>query len=104
MPCQPPKFRPKGSAQPKAWAKPAGSKRAIVGRALQRARAALFDRQPLCEVCLKEGRTALATIRDHRIPLAWGGKDDVSNEQAICVPCHDEKSKGEAAAGRKRSA
>ncbi|WP_239467067.1 HNH endonuclease signature motif containing protein [Rhodoferax koreense] len=65
-------------------------------------RAALFMRQPLCEVCDGLGIVTLATIRDHRIPLAEGGADDESNEQAICAPCHEEKSLAEALRGRRR--
>lgn len=70
-------------------------------------RADLFRRQPLCEVCEPLGRVRLATIRDHRVPLAEGGADDCgpgSNEQAICDECHDEKSLQEAIRGRMRAA
>ncbi len=28
---------------------------------------------------------------DHKQPLCDGGKDDVENMQAICLPCHAEK-------------
>lgn len=65
-------------------------------------RAALFQRQPLCEVCAAAGVVTEATIRDHRIPLAEGGLDDETNEQAICESCHDIKSKAEALRGRRR--
>jgi 5-methylcytosine-specific restriction enzyme A len=67
-------------------------------------RKALFLRQPCCEPCEKLGRVRLATIRDHRIPLAEGGADDETNEQAICAPCHEEKSLAEALRGRKLGA
>ena len=69
---------------------------------MQAMRAALFQRQPLCEVCERAGLVELATIRDHRTPLAEGGADDVSNEQAICAPCHEAKSLAEALRGRYR--
>ncbi|MEZ2293083.1 HNH endonuclease [Variovorax sp. RCC_210] len=65
-------------------------------------RAALFQRQPLCEVCERLGLVTVATIRDHRTPLAEGGADDATNEQAICAPCHEGKSLGEALRGRLR--
>lgn len=55
----------------------------------------LFRRKPLCEQCEGEGRTTLATQRDHRIPLAEGGADDETNEQALCNACHDAKSEAE---------
>lgn len=63
-------------------------------------RANLFSRHPLCEPCEAAGRVTIATIRDHRIPLAEGGADDETNEQAICKACHTEKSLAEALRGR----
>ena len=83
-----------------AWVQREPTKR-ITGRKLQALRADLFRRKPLCEQCEKHGRVTLATIRDHRVPLAEGGKDDASNEQAICKPCHTEKSLAEALRGRR---
>jgi 5-methylcytosine-specific restriction protein A len=44
----------------------------------------------------------LATIRDHRVNLAAGGRDDQANEQALCSRCHDQKTKTEATAGHRR--
>lgn len=66
-------------------------------------RADLFKRKPLCEVCESEGRTTLATIRDHKTPLAEGGADDDTNEQSICEPCHALKTKAETARGVRRA-
>ena len=65
-------------------------------------RLALFARKPLCEACEAQGLVEMATIRDHRIPLAEGGLDDETNEQAICAPCHEIKSQAEALRGRRR--
>lgn len=65
-------------------------------------RAKLFKREPLCVQCKAEGRACIATQRDHRIPLAEGGLDDESNEQALCDACHDAKSALEAMRGRRR--
>lgn len=65
-------------------------------------RAALFARQPLCEECERHGRVTVATQRDHRIPLAEGGADDRSNEQALCEACHEAKSEAERLRGRGR--
>jgi 5-methylcytosine-specific restriction enzyme A len=84
-----------------AWARRVDVPKRVTGRRLQRMRANLFRRQPLCEVCLGKGVTTPATIRDHRIPLAEGGADDETNEQAICEPCHAEKSAAEALRGRR---
>lgn len=33
---------------------------------------------------------------DHRLPLSDGGTDDPANLQWLCVPCHQEKTAGEA--------
>jgi 5-methylcytosine-specific restriction protein A len=32
---------------------------------------------------------------DHIIPLASGGEDEIENLQALCIPCHFEKTKNE---------
>ena len=65
-------------------------------------RAALFTREPLCAECKRHGRTTLANLRDHIIPLAEGGADDQSNEQGLCHDCHEEKTLAEALRGRSR--
>ncbi|MGZ9027364.1 MAG: HNH endonuclease [Telluria sp.] len=65
-------------------------------------RAKLFTRHPLCVLCLADGLAVAATERDHVIPLAEGGPDDETNEQALCEPCHAEKSRVEATRGRRR--
>jgi 5-methylcytosine-specific restriction protein A len=83
-----------------AWEKPKDQTKRITGRRLQAMRKALFQRQPLCEPCEARGLVTVATIRDHRIPLAEGGADDETNEQAICEPCHESKSLAEALRGR----
>lgn len=72
------------------------------GRALQAARGALFERQPLCVECARSGVVRLATIRDHIVPIAEGGEDAESNTQGLCDDCHDAKSKAEAARGARR--
>jgi len=72
------------------------------GRKLQAARRRLFARQPFCEPCEQRGRLTLATIRDHRVPLAEGGADDAANEQAICMRCHTAKTRAEATRGKER--
>ena len=86
-----------------AWSAPSrhATKR-IRGRKLQAMRAALFARQPLCEECERHSRVTVATQRDHRIPLAEGGADDRSNEQALCEACHETKSEAERLRGRGR--
>lgn len=65
-------------------------------------RAKLFESNPLCAECDRQGRTILATQRDHIKPLAEGGMDDDSNVQGLCEACHDAKSKAESVRGRAR--
>jgi 5-methylcytosine-specific restriction protein A len=84
-----------------AWAKVTPTKR-ITGRRLQAMRAALFKRHPLCVMCLEEDLAVAATERDHVVPLAEGGLDDESNEQALCTACHETKSAAESQRGRRR--
>jgi 5-methylcytosine-specific restriction protein A len=74
----------------------------IRGRALQTLRRALFARSPWCVHCLKLGVKTRATIRDHTIPLAEGGADDETNEQALCAACSDAKTHDEAQRGVRR--
>lgn len=57
----------------------------------------------LCQVCRKTGRVAPAYAVDHIVSkanatrLGWTEEqiDDESNLQAICRPCHDEKTEVE---------
>lgn len=86
------------------WRKDVKATPRITGRRLQAMRASLFQRHPLCAECLRNGRASPATQRDHVIPLAEGGPDDETNEQALCDACHDAKSKQESARGRRRAA
>lgn len=47
--------------------------------------------------------TGVAVHADHIIPVAEGGAEyDLSNGQGACEPCHDEKTRQEAARGRQR--
>jgi len=46
----------------------------------------------LCQPCLRNGRATPAREVDHIKPKAKGGTDDMANLQAICSPCHREKS------------
>jgi 5-methylcytosine-specific restriction enzyme A len=86
------------------WAKKVDAPKRITGRRLQARREALFRRQPLCEICKSKGYIVLATQRDHRIPLAEGGTEDIDNEQALCEPCNREKGLAEALRARERNA
>jgi len=93
----------KAKTQPrKAWQGNNAAKRTFTGRKLQRERDRLFAADPLCAECGKHGRVAVATIRDHIVPLAFGGRDVPENTQGLCGPCHDAKSMAEAAEGARR--
>ena len=91
MPERPPLFRP-------AWWKPAPNrrnvKRHLTGRRLDRARALVFQYQPLCAVCQRAPSVEL----DHIVPLSLGGSDDGDNLQGLCKACHREKTARERAA------
>ncbi|WP_294302149.1 HNH endonuclease signature motif containing protein [uncultured Sphingomonas sp.] len=93
---QPPRIG--GTRTRKAWeqTRPMPVKR-VRGRAGQKARAQVIAEEPLCRICLAQGRTRMTEIVDHIKPLAWGGSNERSNKQGLCVPCHDEKSKAERA-------
>jgi 5-methylcytosine-specific restriction protein A len=67
-----------------AWVKRTEVTKRITGRRLQKMRADLFAREPLCAECRRAGRVTLATQRDHIIPLCEGGLDDETNEQGLC--------------------
>ncbi len=43
---------------------------------------------PLCEMCLREGRTTAAQEVHHIVPLADGGTHDEDNLMALCKSCH----------------
>jgi 5-methylcytosine-specific restriction enzyme A len=85
-----------------AWFRPVPSYKRESGRRLQRKRAELFAREPLCRECDSHGRVSVATIRDHIKPLEEGGTDDDANVQPLCQVCSDAKTKSEAARGRHR--
>lgn len=55
------------------------------------ARPAQLAKQPLCELCLEQGRTVAATAVNHRVPHKgrWELFIDPDNHQSVCGPCHD---------------
>jgi 5-methylcytosine-specific restriction enzyme A len=76
----------------------------IRGRRLQRLRDQLFQRSPLCVLCLAmvPPRYTIATIRDHVVNLAEGGQDVEANTMAICQSCSDAKTAEESKRGQMR--
>lgn len=69
------------------------------GRALQRARAALFARHKWCVPCEAKGLEIQATMRSHLVPLAEGGTEDPENTQGLCLDCWTAKKDAEALRG-----
>lgn len=67
------------------------------GAAWRRRRAAYLARNPDCVLC---GQPATAV--DHRVPLRAGGADDETNYQALCQPCHSQKTNRQDGGGWQR--
>jgi 5-methylcytosine-specific restriction protein A len=80
------------------------TKRIVVGRALQQARATLHALQyGCCKACGTQAPFTTHTwIRDHIIPLAEGGQDIASNTQGLCALCSESKTIEEAKRGMRR--
>lgn len=58
----------------------------------EKLRARILERDSwLCQACLETDRVTVATQVDHIIPKSQGGSDNEDNLQAICAPCHAEK-------------
>lgn len=72
------------------------------GRAAVERRARYLRLNPLCKACDEQGRITAATTPDHIEPLWRGGKDDESNLQPLCDPCHAAKTAREATERFKR--
>ena len=51
-------------------------------------RALYVKAHPLCEECLKHGRTTPVEQVHHIVPLADGGTHDFSNLMSLCKSCH----------------
>jgi len=59
----------------------------------RRLRALKLSEQPLCEECLRAGRTTPAQMVDHIVPINKGGaKLTMDNLQSLCNACHARKS------------
>lgn len=83
-----------------AWSKESRQSRGY-GADWEKVRKLVMERDKgLCQVCLGKNRVAVARAVDHVTPkaeakrLRWSQArtDHPNNLQAICDPCHDEKS------------
>lgn len=69
----------------KAWER-TGPDRRVRGGAGQRMRKRRMARTDgLCEMCDTEGLTTLATVVNHKVPLARDGEDVDSNTENLCA-------------------
>ena len=58
------------------------------GRRWARIRVAFLSANPLCELCVKDGRLTPAVLVHHKRKLNDGGTNDWANLQALCQECH----------------
>ena len=54
----------------------------------RKVRARFLQAHPLCEECLKQGRTTPATEVHHILPLSRGGTHAEHNLKPLCHRCH----------------
>lgn len=59
------------------------------GRAWKRIRDRYVQAHPLCEQCLKQGRTTPTEEIHHIIPLSRGGTHSTDNLMSLCQSCHN---------------
>jgi 5-methylcytosine-specific restriction protein A len=53
---------------------------------------ALRRENPLCEECLRQGKTTKSEVVDHIKPISKGGdKWDIDNLRCLCHICHNKK-------------
>lgn len=71
----------------------------IRGRRLQERRERWQRTRPLCVHCEARGVSRLWTELDHIVPLHKGGRDDDSNLQGLCTPCHQAKTRADLSQG-----
>lgn len=80
------------NATPKPDNRPSAAKRGY-GPRWKKVRILQLTQEPLCCICIDDGRTVQATVVDHIVPhkgdqaLMWDG----NNHQSLCKSCHDRK-------------
>lgn len=86
-----------------AWAKTSRQSRGY-GAEHERMRRIVLAEEPLCYMCLAEGRVSASTVAEHKLCKAEGGTDDRENYGGACKPCADRKTAEEAARAQGRRA
>lgn len=82
-------------AEGKAWVKVVAPRR-MTGRPWRRLRQEVLERDHyLCQRCRRKGLVTEAAEVDHVVPLSEGGTDKPENLEAICSPCHVDKTQRE---------
>jgi 5-methylcytosine-specific restriction protein A len=101
MAWQPPRFRHPAATVRKPWSlNPDRADRRLRGRAGVRMRELVLREEPFCRLCLAAGQHVASDTVDHILALFLGGTNERNNQQALCQPCHDAKSKAERAEAR----
>lgn len=59
------------------------------GRQWKKIRDRYVKIHPLCEICLKEGKSVLVDEVHHIKPLSEGGTHDENNLMSLCKSCHE---------------
>ena len=59
------------------------------GRQWKKIRDRYVKIHPLCEMCLKEGKSVLVDEVHHIKPLSEGGTHDENNLMSLCKSCHE---------------
>lgn len=65
----------------------------ITGYAWMKIREKVLRLEPICYICKAKGKITLGKEVDHIKALINGGTNDMENLAAVCVPCHQEKSR-----------
>lgn len=70
-----------------------GEGKRLRGRKLQERNRRLAEAQPLCQLCLKEGKVRAGEESDHIVALVRGGRDDETNLWRLCKEHHRAKTR-----------
>lgn len=65
-----------------------GSTRRGYDRQWRKRRLTVLQRDPLCTLCLAQGRIRPSTEADHIVPKHRGGTDEFSNLRGVCKRCN----------------